>query len=288
MRSLSRTGRPLTNRYWPSALARVSVGSAAKPSMVTPSRSAAISTALARKSAPSTSPSRASRPVAPGSVAAKLDRRAFLAGQREGDVRPAHGEPAHHLAHRFGFGTVELEEFKPRRRGVEQVAHFDAGALPQRRGLHLGFGAGIDLDRPAMRLAGVAGRDRKPRHRADRGQGLAAEPQRADRDQIVVGELRRGMALDGKRKIGRASCPRRRRPTRISRRPPPSVKTSMRLAPASSAFSINSLTTLAGRSTTSPAAMRLTMASESWRMGMGRRGAVDLDDDSAATVTRIE
>ena len=56
--------------------------------------------------------------------------------------------------------------------------------------------------------------------------------------------------------------------TRISRRPPPSVTTSMRVAPASSAFSTSSLTTLAGRSTTSPAAMRLTMPSESWRTGM--------------------
>ena len=40
-----------------------------------------------------------------------------------------------------------------------------------------------------------------------------------------------------------------------------------RVAPASSAFSTSSLTTLAGRSTTSPAAMRLTMSGESWRTG---------------------
>ena len=42
----------------------------------------------------------------------------------------------------------------------------------------------------------------------------------------------------------------------------------MRVAPASSAFSTSSFTTLAGRSTTSPAAMRLTMPSESWRTGI--------------------
>ena len=42
----------------------------------------------------------------------------------------------------------------------------------------------------------------------------------------------------------------------------PSVTTSMRVAPASSAFSTSSLTALAGRSTTSPAAMRLTIASD--------------------------
>ena len=42
----------------------------------------------------------------------------------------------------------------------------------------------------------------------------------------------------------------------------------MRRAPASSAFSTNSLTTLAGRSTTSPAAMRLTIDSDNWRTGI--------------------
>ena len=58
----------------------------------------------------------------------KGHRRALLAGEREGDVRPAHGEPAHHLAHGLGLGAVELEEFEPRRRRVKQVAHLDAGA----------------------------------------------------------------------------------------------------------------------------------------------------------------
>ena len=132
----------------------------------------------------------------------KGHRRALLAGQREGDIGPAHGEPAHHFAHGFGLGAVELEEFQPRRRGVEQIAHLDAGAFAERRGLDRGFGAGIDLDRPGMRLAGVPRRDRQPRHRADRGQRLAAKAQRADRNQIVVGKLRRGVALDREREIG--------------------------------------------------------------------------------------
>src|SRR4029078_7890588 len=58
--------------------------------------------------------------------------------------------------------------------------------------------------------------------------------------------------------------------TRISRRPPPSVSTSMRPAPASSAFSTSSFTTLAGRSTTSPAAMRLPTASDNRPTGILR------------------
>src|SRR5262249_50742897 len=54
----------------------------------------------------------------------------------------------------------------------------------------------------------------------------------------------------------------------MRRRPPPSATISIRRAPASSAFSTSSLATLAGRSTTSPAAMRLTTLSVSWRTGM--------------------
>ena len=141
-------------------------------------------------------------PGGAGQRRGKGHRRALLAGEREGDIRPAHGEPAHHLAHRLGLGAVELEKFQPRRRRVEQVAHLDAGAGAERRRLQRRFRAGLDLDRPGVRLASVARRDGKPRHRADRGQRLAAEAERADRDEVVVGELGGGMALDRQRQVG--------------------------------------------------------------------------------------
>ena len=48
---------------------------------------------------------------------------------------------------------------------------------------------------------------------------------------------------------------------RIRRAPPPSISISIRLAPASKLFSSNSLTTDAGRSTTSPAAIWLISTS---------------------------
>ncbi len=41
----------------------------------------------------------------------KAQRRTLLSGEREGDVGPAHGKPAHHFAHRFRLGAVELEKF---------------------------------------------------------------------------------------------------------------------------------------------------------------------------------
>ena len=59
--------------------------------------------------------------------------------------------------------------------------------------------------------------------------------------------------------------------TRISDRPPAAVTTSMRRAPASIAFSTNSLTTLAGRSITSPAAMRLIVVERELTDGHAQR-----------------
>src|SRR5215467_10204872 len=127
--------------------------------------------------------------------------RALLAREREGDVGPAHRQPAHHLADRLAFAAVAFEEFEPRRRGVEQVAHFDARAFPERAGLDLRLAAAVDGDRPAVRLAAVPRGDGQPRNRADRGQRLAAEAQGADVEQIVVGELGGGVALDRQREI---------------------------------------------------------------------------------------
>ena len=57
--------------------------------------------------------------------------------------------------------------------------------------------------------------------------------------------------------------------TRISRRPPASIVTSTDFARASSAFSTNSLIAAAGRSITSPAAMRSMVKGSSRRIGMG-------------------
>ena len=75
----------------------------------------------------------------PGKRRSKGDRRSLLAGDREGDIRPAHGEPAHHVAHGLGLGAIELEEFQPRRRCVKQIAHLDTRPLPERRRLQLRF-----------------------------------------------------------------------------------------------------------------------------------------------------
>src|SRR4029450_629582 len=122
---------------------------------------------------------------------------------------------------------------------------------------------------------------------ADRRQRLAAKAERHDARKIVASELGSGVALDGEGEIVGGAGPARPRAggaterersagaspppssaTRISPSPLPATATSMRREPASIAFSISSLTTLAGRSTTSPAAMRLTRSGGSCLTGI--------------------
>ena len=96
------------------------------------------------------------------------------------EVLDHHGEAPHHFADRFGFGAVGLEKLQPCRGGIKQIADLDAGAVRERSRHDLRFRAALDRQRPCMRLRGVAGGDAELCHRADRGQGLAAEPERAN------------------------------------------------------------------------------------------------------------
>jgi len=67
--------------------------------------------------------------------------------------------------------------------------------------------------------------------------------------------------------------------------PPPSTSTVIRVAPASSAFSTSSLTTDAGRSTTSPAAIWFTRASGE-RGCAARRGMITAGDEKSREASR--
>ena len=201
MISLSRTGRPLTNRYCPSALARVSDGCGGKSfDHYALAFAAHLDGAGAKIRAqdiaePRQPAGRAGQRRGPG------DGRAFFAGQREGDVRPRHREPAHHLADRFGLGAVGLEKFQARRRRIKQIADLDAGALRKCRRHDVRFLAAFDRQRPGVRLAGVARGDAELGNRADRGQRLAAKPQRADLQQVLIVEFGGGVAIHRQRQI---------------------------------------------------------------------------------------
>ncbi len=141
------------------------------------------------------------RPGAPGSAAAQVTGARFFAGKAEGNVGPRHARRAP-LRGSLRLRCGRLEEFQPCRGGIKKVIHFDAGAVRQRGRRHRRFLAGIDRQRPGMRFAGMARGDAEPRDCADRRQGLAAEAERADAQQVFVIELGGGMPLHGEREIG--------------------------------------------------------------------------------------
>ena len=97
------------------------------------------------------------------------DRGAFLAREREGNVRPRHRETPHHFADRFCFGAVRLEKLQPRGRGIEQVVDLDAGAVRERgflrsaivSSLRFHQWSGFDVRYPADR--GLAVRTSNPK-----------------------------------------------------------------------------------------------------------------------------
>ena len=105
---------------------------------------------------------------------------------------------------RHVLGPLALQELEPRRRRREQLAHLHARAGIERRRPHRLLGAAVDDD--LVRRAGVAlpRLDGQPGDRADRGQRLAAEAQRGDVEQVLVGELGGGVPLHRQRQVGRA------------------------------------------------------------------------------------
>ena len=108
--------------------------------------------------------------------------------------------------------------------------------------------------------------------------------------QVTIIQAAKGRNMDSlvacrsrARSASSRSMPKPSSTTRIRRFPPDRMRTSIRLDPASRLFSISSLTTEPGRSTTSPAAIRFTVGSSrtrirpkarSFRMGGTGSGAL--------------
>jgi hypothetical protein len=91
-------------------------------------------------------------------------------------------------AQRHGqLGARRLEELQPRRRIEEEVAHLHRGAGGRGDGQgRLRRAAFAAQQRPLDRALDT-GQQREAAHRADRGQGLAAEAERLDGVEIRVG-----------------------------------------------------------------------------------------------------
>ncbi len=104
------------------------------------------------------------------------------------------------------FGARGFPELEPRRRSVEQVAHFDPGAGRLGRRLHGPAAPALDRQAPGLvrrlvrhvlrTIAVRAAAHGEPRDGADRGQRLAPKAERGDVHQVVVRQLGGGVALD--------------------------------------------------------------------------------------------
>ena len=147
------------------------------------------------------SASRASRPGAPGSAAAQVT------GVRSSpaSVKATSGRliASRRTTSRIASPSVRSLLRNLSRAGVAKKRSRTSTRVPSpsAAGLTCDFVAAVDRDRPGVRLARVPRGDREPRDRADRRQRLAAEAERADVEQVVVGELRGGVALDREREI---------------------------------------------------------------------------------------
>ena len=90
------------------------------------------------------------------------------------------------------------KEFLARRRVVEQVGDRDRGAAAPRGGARSGRACRRRRARACPRRRPWPSRSRTARHRADRGERLAAKAEAPDADQVAgVADLRRRMAVEG-------------------------------------------------------------------------------------------
>ena len=120
----------------------------------------------------------------------------------KGDRLVGHGLTLDLVRDGHGLGPFRLHELKPGRGGVEQVADLDAGAVRagEAGGGYRALVAALDSDLVSVAVFRPAG-DGQAGDGADRGQGLAAETQGVDAQQVDVArvvrfELGRRVPLD--------------------------------------------------------------------------------------------
>ena len=185
-----------------------------------------------------------------------VERRADVACERKAHVRRGHRQPLDRIGRGQRLSPVGFEELEPRGGGGEEIARLDP--RPDRRGA--GFDRALspvlDHEPQARRRA----RARECGFRAATPRRSRAAPRRGSRRSRSRSDRRREFSTSRAARRSRRDrlrpCPRPSSTTRISLRPPASIATSIVFAPASSAFSTSSLIAAAGRSITSPAAMR--------------------------------
>ncbi len=201
-----------------------------------------------------------------------VEARADVAGEGEAGLGMAERQAPDDVGCRLRLGSIGFQELEPGGRGGEEVARLDP------RAERLAAGLDCALDRPPRPGGGAPSARRRPwcGFPAATPRRSTAAPRRGSRRSRWRSSRRRGFSRSrgARRQSARSasSMPRPSSETRMRRRPPASIATSMWRAPASSAFSTSSLIAAAGRSITSPAAMRSTSSGSSRRIGMGAMG----------------
>ena len=225
-----------------------------RPDSVTPPRLPSTSSIFAARSKPSSAPTRSRSVPARGALRTDLP----LCVTRKWMLRVSKGDALQEPERLGQLGLGALQELEPRRRVEEEILGLDGGAGG---GDRLRLGDGLPPPRPAHESAhgGAAGarEDLEAADGADGRQGLAAKAQRRDGGQVASSVI---FDVAWRWSAMSTSAPVMPVPssvTRMSCRPASFSSTVMTRPPASIAFSTSSLTTDAGRSTTSPAAILL-------------------------------
>ena len=176
-----------------------------------------------------------SRPLNEIRFRLQIERAASVERQRERDIGPRHREALDHIERRQVFGARGFQEFEPRRRRVEQLAHLDARAVlaawrgtpPARAQRRAAVDA--DLVRLARRRCGWRSKAAPPRRSTAAPRRGSPSSRCAERSSSARASTSRGArrrARDRPR-----SMPSPSSSTRIRSAPPADTAMSMRVAP---------------------------------------------------------
>jgi hypothetical protein len=144
------------------------------------------------------------QPLLSGAGRWTLEQPPARAEQREADLMGAQRKLRDDAGDLRGLGLVGFQELAARREIEEQVADLDARALGRPHLHHRCDGAAVHLDLRSGHRAARPGPQRQVRHRGNRRQRLAPEPQRRDGAEVPArADLARGMPLERQPRVVR-------------------------------------------------------------------------------------
>ena len=132
----------------------------------------------------------------------KIEQRAIVGGQHEGDLGVGEREPGRGLTDHAALRAHRLQELGPRGRIVEQVPDLDRRSAAARKIFDR-----VDLPTVSQHprsdiLLGFAGVQSQPRYRCHRRQRFATEAEGADASQVVrCGYLARRVAVQAEQRV---------------------------------------------------------------------------------------